>query len=27
LEDVERMDHGGVISKYARRVLDRVDTK
>jgi hypothetical protein len=27
LEDIERMDHGGGISKYARRVLDRVDTK
>jgi len=27
LEDVERMDHGGGISKYARRVLDRVDEK
>ena len=27
LEDVERMDHGGSISKYVRRVLDRVDEK
>jgi len=27
LEDVERMDQGGRISVYARRVLDRVDTK
>jgi len=27
LEDIERMDHGGGISQYARRVLDRVDTK
>ena len=27
LEDIERMDHGGGISRYARRVLDRVDTE
>jgi fatty acid-binding protein DegV len=27
LEDVERMDQGGRISKYARRVLGTVDTK
>lgn len=27
LEDIERMDHGGAISKYARRILDRVDEK
>jgi len=27
LEDVERMDQGGRISVYARRVLDKVDPK
>ena len=27
LEDIERMDQGGRISVYARRVLNRIDTK